>query len=392
MSERMRNNLYYIERMMGDGLAIHPDGTFSRIEEEEIEVDIQVPGRKEGTTRTVKDTARGFAQIGLTDNLARYVVEYEDRVKRAIERYSAYGSDESWSIDDMPDTVLANFSKWKENIALPTTEELVEAASAKRASTSELLDSTVVCPECNGGHNSKYACRGCGYSGKYYEYPLVRVYDSEGTEHDVPFDVSRFIETNPDAVSYNLQTKFDYKGNLSAEQKIVLDTKKVHASFLNSEEASHFRIDEADALYGNIELTISAWHEKNSVNKPKAEVDSIAPDDIIDALQLKCAVKIAKETTEAARYGELYDKFVDKLRSMGRAGLTAIIFGVNEGMGDYGYRLWVNNNPESPHQFEQIGSHAEVRWLIEDALDDLALEQENSAYSRQAVKEESRND
>lgn len=367
MSERYRNDLYYIEHLSSD-VAIYPDGTVGQIEEKKVESIKTVRGRRPDRVRKVKYKQEKLVQTALYASASEYRIADKGRLKKAAKKYNADGADPSWSLDDMPDRVIKKFTEWRDALTTPSPDEIMIAAAGLIVDNDELQNATLECTWCNGGENSQYACRGCGYAGAYYKYPVIRLLDDKG-HYDMPFSVAQFVQSNPSALFYDTRTMFNHEGKMAAEQVAVLRVQNMDGVFAGRDHGHVMRVDPADQLYGEITIPLSHWKEdpRWPYTNPKV-IESSSPRAVIEALQKKCALEIVREQTDTADYQELYDQLVHKLRVLGKGAMTAVIRGRYEGMGEHGYELSFGNLPFDNSPSTTVASSGEVRMLIKKAV------------------------
>jgi hypothetical protein len=367
MSERYRNDLYYIERMSGD-TAIYPDGTVGEIQEKKIKSLRTVKGRRNDRTRTVEYSQTKLVQTALYDSASSYRAADQARIDAQVGRYNSNGADPSWTIEDMPDAVIAKFNKWKDSLSEPTRLEIRQAAvDAVATSRDQIENETLECKWCRGGRNDNYACRGCGYAGSFYKYPIIRLMDGE-RQVDKPFDVARFVFFNTDALSYEVRTMFNHEGKMAAEQVAVLRVTDVIDPFLGHSNVT--QVDPADQLHGEITIPIARWKEDKRwpySDMPLSKGGS-DPASVITALQEKCALELARERSDNAEYQGYYEQFASKLRALGKGAMTAVVRTRYEGQGEVGYEMQFGNLPFEPGYESTVVYSFEMRELFKKVV------------------------
>lgn len=361
MSERYRNDLYYIERMSG-ATAIYPNGTMGEIQEKKVRSIKTVKGRREDRVRKVAYSQEKLTQTASYDSASAYRVADLARIDKETRKYSVSGEDPSWGLEDMPDSVITKFNRWKNALDTPNLEDIGAAALGESANGDELQNETIECMWCKGGKNSQYACRGCGYTGAYYKYPVIRLEDSDG-HYDTPFDVARFIHLNPGALSYEVRTMFNHEGKMAAEQVAVLRITETNGAY--ADRSQIMQVDQADQLYGEIVVPLVQWREDrkwpNGGFKP---LGTSEPGAVIEALQKKCALELVRERLDNEEYQEYYEQFIQKLRKLGAGAMTAVVRSRYEGMGEIGYEMLFGNLPFAGGHDAVVAYSCEPRELF----------------------------
>jgi rubrerythrin len=369
MSERFRNDLYYIERLGGAPMAIYPDGRVGKLSDKKIEVEETSASRRPDRRRTVKKTKKVLAQTALFDSASDYLAAYNKKLAKTARTYQNYGEGSSYSIDDMPDEVIAEFEKWKESLDTPGIDDVREAACVLMATSETAQEATITCPDCKGGKSEpQYACRSCGYAGAYYKYPLVRLKkEGEDSYRDVPFDVARLVVSDPDAFTFEVRTRFDWEGKMGAEQVAILHPNKISGAYMGENE-NDFHIEEADALNTEIEFEIAAWREKGFRKEQPMKLTPKEPHALIEAMQHHASTRVVREQTDMPGYQEMYVEFMKKIQKLGKGAMVVVFRGRYIGMGESEVEMFVSEKPDDPLAFREVWSSSEVKWLIKDVM------------------------
>lgn len=366
MSERKRNDLYYIERMSG-AMAIHPDGTVGQIEEKKVGAVKTVKGRRADRPRVVTYEQTMFVETELYESAAAYRAEDRARVNAKIKEQENRLYDNSWTLEDMPDRVIAKFNEWKDALSAPEWPEIVQISASMLATKEDLETATYECPWCKK-LDPKYACRACDYSKSFFKYPVIRLNDDEGP-HDMAFDVAWYLQTSPTALSYEIEPVFSREGNMSATQYAVLRIDEIDGTFTGNDRDHTMHVDKADELYGEIKVPIAAWQENaRAPLQPEPFAGGNDLSLLIEEFQRACALDKARERTDTPEYQELYDQFIGKLRALGKAAMTPVLELRYEGMGETGYYMSFGHLPFARAEHNVVASSASVRWLIENVL------------------------
>lgn len=381
MSERFRNDLYYVERLSGEGVVLYPDGTVGSLKEKKVKVEELAPGRRPDRPRRATRTEKRLVSAARFASASEYLAAYNKELAKRRRQYPDYSNDTSWSLDDMPDETVAQFEQWQNSLGTPSAEDILEAAQALMVDAQTAQEATIDCPDCRHSDRSQYACRSCGYAGAYYRYPLVRLV-GDAERRDVPFDVARLIASDPEALSFEVRTKFDYEGKMSAEQVVVLRPNRISGTYLNQDGLS---IEEADALNTEIVLTVAAWQEEGQKTGQPVKVVPKEPQALIPLLQDHIATRVAREQTDTPRYQELYDEFLRKIRKLGGGSLLVAFRGRYDGMGESSDVMSVARS--SDDFFEKVWSSSELKWLIEEVAATLDTATSISDIRAQLIEE-----
>ncbi len=362
MTERFRNDLYYIERLRGAPMALYPDGTVAELEEKEIEVGETSTSRRPERRRVVKKMGKHLAQTALYESVSDYLAVHNKRLAKAAKKYQNYDNDKSWSLEDMPDDVIERYEKWKNSLEVPDEGEIVAAAHEMTADDQTALEATVGCPDCRQTEN-KYACYSCGYARAYYKYPLVRLVSDDGNR-DVPFDVAKFIANDPSALTFEVRTKFDYRGEMSAEQVAILHSNKLSGAYTGL-DPDDVQIEKADDLNKEMVFTVATWQEKKPKNLDPVKLTPKSPPDLIAAIQDHAAVRVVREQIDMPRDQKVYEEFMEKIKKIGKGTMVVVFRGRYMGMGESEVQMFLSAKPDDPLALQEVWSSSETKWLID---------------------------
>jgi|GEM_PF-4393079 len=376
MNERRRNDLYYLNRVHGD-FVLHPDGSAGLVETAEVARMYTVKGRR-GELRREPYMQRQLVETETFEDVA--ALRIADK-KRVAENLAKHAFTNKWAFEDMPDDVQERFHAWEESLARSPDWLQVQTASkdvllARAAAGEDRENATLTCPDCKG--DSQYKCYRCGYARQFYKYPTVRFYDlfedrQAGTTlphaHDVLFDAAWYLQVNPEALRYETEMKFDYYGKMAAVRYAVLSLGESNGMYVGNDQDARMIVDEADELAGEIRVPLAVWNENKKgphIAKPINFDGSLTT--VINALQEKCAVDLARETIDSGRQQEAYDEYMRRMKQLGGSALDAVIVTRYMGMGDSEMELMFGTLPMDDRRFGNSLRDDTVAELVEQAV------------------------
>ncbi len=373
---RKRNDLYYIERI-NTQVAIMGSGGVSDIEEVEKKGVITVKGRRPDRPRKLEHSFTVLAERNGFDSPSDLLIQRRAD-KQVVSRFYMYDDDSSWTLADMPDSVINAYEAWDSKIQTPSINDIVQSANvildANRDSGEDIENATIPCPQCFKS-DPKYACRVCGYARNYFKYPIVRLIERDGSnQYDQPFNAAAYLRANPDKLAFRTEQHFNREGKMTAIKYALLDTDEVDAEFIGH-SGTRVRFDEADDIAGGVAIPIGVWYEDSKM--PKIPIDRHGTFDykgvgdtgnLIHEFQRLVSVEIERESTDTEHYQKVYDRFVTGVRTLGKGVLDAVIRSKYEGMGETGYEMLLAELPFVPTHSKQIAYDSSIRWLLEKAV------------------------
>lgn len=344
---------YYYARSLTDDWSINGDGTYSFINEETSEGRITVKGRREDRPKVLKRPIKTLARAATYATLRELVIA--EKSKQPPEVFNPY-DDMNWTLDDMPDNVLARYESWTDNLPEISETDILDAAnSVLRANeiAGDTEETILLCRWCEA--RDGHACRKCGYARGYQKYPIVRFTD--GTNHkDEVFDVAKYLLQNPDAISYEIARKFSYKGVMSATQYAVL----------NMGTADGVEIDKADAIADGVRIPLTSWRESDDapiIDKAFSDGRDLAL--IINELQTQIA-QMELELVNNRESQQDFDRITRGFRTIGKGTLDVVSRLRYEGMGESGNTMSAGTLPYVETRDKVLGRDYDYSWLVRD--------------------------
>jgi hypothetical protein len=355
--KRKRTDLYYFDRL-DDTAALYPDGTVGELESRKRQMQVERPSRRPDRQRLVKITMPELVRVAVFNSLPEYV----DYKQKDINYDDGYVN--GWSIDDMPDETIAAFNEWRESLDMPTEQQIVDAAYPLIASDKESENAVTLCPTCEGeGPTYEGFCQSCGYARTFYKYPLVRLHDS-GADYDVPLDVSKAVAWNPHVLTFENNTRFDQEGGMAVQVEAVVHTDRLPPAYIGGIGVESPKIGPSDKLSRGIRLPIAVWREEGSrAGFRISKFYSADPEQLLPALQHQAALS-AHERTDIAKYQDMYDAFIDKLRTLGRAAMVRR----RSHFGDMDIELSISSSADDLLEFKPVAAGS---ITIEETIEDV---------------------
>lgn len=373
---RRRNDLYYVERINTD-VAIMGSGGVSDVTEVKKKGIITVKGRRPDRPRKLEHSFTVLVEQNRFDSPSDLFIQ-KRADKQATPRFYMYDDDPSWTLADMPDSVINAYEAWDSKIQTPSIEDVSEAADiilkASIDNNEDIENATTPCPQCFKS-DLKYACRVCGYARNYFKYPIVRLIESDDSnQYDEPFNVAAYLRANTDKLAFRTEQHFNREGKMTAIKYALLDTGEADAEFIGR-SGTRVRFDEADDIASGVAIPIDVWYEDPKMSTIPIDrhgtFDYKGTSDtgnLIHEFQRLVAVEVERETTDTEHYQEVYDRFVIGVRTLGKGALDAVIRSRYEGMGETGYEMLLAELPFVPTHSKQIAYDDNIRWLLEKAV------------------------
>lgn len=366
--QRTRQDVYYLERIKGP-VTLREDGVVGEIGKVDVEVTEHLPSRIAGRERIVTKIESRMAEVAIYASLGEYL-SYESQRSRDGRYQHKY----EWTLDDMPQEVLAAYNAWCESVDLDINA-VKALASSKVVSDQERQTTTMACKDCD--HTSKYLCRTSGSAKEFYTYPIARYQDGD-VVYDVPFDIADVINRSPEAVSITIRPEFDAAGKMSAERLLVIKAQTIPRSYITGgvyEEV--IQIAPGEALESDIEIVIDYWNEDTRLadqkrrswayaNRFSAQTESDdTPERYLEFMQFYLAQMVYKERKDPKDY----DAMLQKLHTeVGRRGLGLAYEYTSAGMGEMDARILLTKEIQGHLVTRQITYTDEVRDALERAL------------------------
>lgn len=267
----LSNPIVFLE----DGYAIPSRETYTK--------EVELPTRVADRTRRVQQTV---ARIALGDSFDDISAAFTTSRHAAVQS-SLY--DSSWTLEDVPAEVQADYHEWVAQAPLPPREDIIQAAQQVSAGRHNRLEATEECPHCSD-ETSGYACRVSGWTRQIYSYPLLRARDTaSGDIYEVPLDIALLISQQPDCLQYGATPHFSGKGFVSADYSaVVANSQTISADYAIaaldgtiSPQSDQLELLPSGVSPAATRLTLGEWRE----NKLRVYTTPTSAHDILSQLQ-----------------------------------------------------------------------------------------------------------
>lgn len=321
---RERQMLQDINREYGRIIKFLTTDEVSTLDFQKVEQQIQVPARIEGHYRQKTIITERLAQVATYACLPEL---FADKKKS-----SRSDSDNSWTIDDMPDDVLERHAAWSGQDDVPSEVTVRDALHKEAAASVDRMTAKQVCPDCSS--DTQWACRTSGWSRELYRFPLIKVRDMSSSQiYEVPFDVALYVDQHPEHLEYGSRVKFDRGGSMSAYYCAALSGDTVSGDYVRLATNSVIdpRSEQLEIIPGGVAMSdiivyMGGWQE-NGFN---TYMDRYTPKKIARRLQ-DAAMKQHAERISDVNYNELFDAL---RRKLGAHGLSLAFRYAYTGMGE----------------------------------------------------------
>jgi len=364
---RIRSSDYYLEAVGALPVVLYPDQSVGVLAEQSVEVTEMRPTRVEGRSRSYSYATKRLTQVALYDSLSEYVVGRREHDQPS--RYQPWT--DSWTLEDIPRDVVAEFEVWRDDYSGPTIDQLVEAAISLQASGAELEADKYDCRHCGG--RDDYACYICGRARQLFKYPLVRLATESGC-HDVPFDVASVIANNPKSLEIRTAYRINSQQKLEAQRSLAVNMDMADLSYIPELGGGTAWLHGSDRLPASVELVLETWLEDKGANQATGSLGARrllhgrqpqTPEEYIESLQYYVAQDIAQERLEDAQVYE--DEYQDLLQAAGRYGLFLTFQYKYMGMGETDARFSLSSLNSNYQPLRVLSHSIDARHAISDA-------------------------